>query len=57
LKKSEKGKKGGGERRKSEKEKKQRKIPEGTRQIPKSAAHFPLTLPIKIFMPCPFTSP
>jgi hypothetical protein len=44
------------ERRKSEKKKKQRKIP-GTRQIPKSAAHFPLTLPIKIFHALSFYLP
>jgi hypothetical protein len=45
------------ERRKSEKKKKQRKIPGGTRQIPKSAAHFPLTLPIKIFHALSFYLP
>jgi hypothetical protein len=46
-------KRGEGKGKKREKIEKSR----GARQIPKSAAHFPPTLLMKIFIPCPPTFP
>ena len=57
-KRAEKGKKGREERgrEKGEKAERREKIPEA-RRIHKSAAHFLLTLPTKILIPCPSTFP